>query len=79
MTYLFIDASREVVEGNKGDDSSDDEFPNEEQEVGHLVKNCHPYLGKDFFTGDNEAFWVLTIFLNIKPKACFADRQKLVP
>ena len=44
--YLFIDASREVDEGNKGDDSGDNEFPNEEQEVGHLVKNCHPYLGR---------------------------------
>ena len=41
-----VDASREVDEGNKGDDSGDDEFPNEEQEVGDLVKNCHPYLGR---------------------------------
>jgi len=43
VTHLFIDASREVDEGNKSDDSSDNEFPNEEQEVSHLVKNCHPY------------------------------------
>ena len=49
VTYLLIDASREPDEGNEGDDSSDDEFPNEEQEVSHLVKNCHPYLGKDDF------------------------------
>ena len=65
VTYLFIDASREPDEGNKGDDSGDDEFPNEEQEVGDLVKNCHPYLGRQlskvilkFSAGCSPYFWI---------------------
>ena len=65
VTYLFIDASREVDEGNKGDDSGDNEFPNEEQEVSHLVKNRHPYLGRQlskvilkFSAGCSPYFWI---------------------
>ena len=65
VTYLFIDASREPDQGNKGDDSGDDEFPNEEQEVGDLVKNCHPYLGRQlskvilkFSAGCSPYFWI---------------------
>ena len=45
-TYISVDASREVEEGEKSNGSSDDELPKEEQEVGHLVQDGHSNLAK---------------------------------
>ena len=73
-----VDASREVEEGEKSDGSSDDDFAKEKQEVGHLVQNGHSNLGKNAFTHTQKHF-MFTMFLKMRPKACFADLQKLLP
>lgn len=49
-TYISVDASREVEEGEKSNGSSDDELPKEEQEVGHLVQDGHSNLQKSFYS-----------------------------
>ena len=77
VTYRSVDASGEVEEGEKGNGSSDDQFSQEEQEIGHLVQNGNPNLEQ--INPLYSKMFLLTMFLKIRPKACFADLQKLLP